>query len=84
MVSRSGGAARNPLVVAIGGGSGARHPQVRTSSIPLPGFPWSEAFSKTPRFESDLSGELLSENHLLVVALKTLRSFDFEGEFPAA
>lgn len=57
--------------------------QVRTSAVPLPGFPWGEAFSKTSLVagETDLSGDALTEGQLVSVALKTLGNFDFEGEF---
>lgn len=64
---------------AVGSASG----QMRTSAVPLPGFPWGEAFSKTSFVSSDidLSGDALIESQLVSVALKTLGTFDFEGEF---
>ncbi|VDK35937.1 unnamed protein product [Taenia asiatica] len=54
--------------------------RVRTSSIPLPGFPWSESFSKnSSSAEFDLFDDVLSESQLVAVALRTLGNFDFEG-----
>ncbi|CDS40303.1 FKBP12 rapamycin complex associated protein [Echinococcus multilocularis] len=54
--------------------------RVRTSSIPLPGFPWGEAFSKNfSSADFDPSGDALSESQLVAVALRTLGNFDFEG-----
>nr|CDS34112.1 FKBP12 rapamycin complex associated protein [Hymenolepis microstoma] len=55
--------------------------QVRTSAVPLPGFPWGEAFSKTSLGvgETDLSGDPPTDSQLVTVALKTLGNFDFEG-----
>uniref|UniRef100_A0A5K3EUT4 Serine/threonine-protein kinase TOR n=5 Tax=Mesocestoides corti TaxID=53468 RepID=A0A5K3EUT4_MESCO len=65
---------RSPLVLSASG-------HVRTSSIPLPGFPWGEAFSKSPTidFDLDLPSDLLTENQLVAVALRTLGNFDFTG-----
>ncbi|EUB64971.1 Target of rapamycin [Echinococcus granulosus] len=43
--------------------------RVRTSSIPLPGFPWGEAFSKnSSSAEFDPSGDALSESQLVASA----------------
>ncbi|KAL5111824.1 Serine/threonine-protein kinase mTOR [Taenia crassiceps] len=54
--------------------------RVRTSSIPLPGFPWSESFSKnSSSVELDPFDDVLSEGQLVAVALRTLGNFDFEG-----
>lgn len=56
-------------------------PLVRTSAIPLSGFPWGQAFSSQLALglDADVAGEGLTESQLVAVALKTLGSFDFEG-----
>ncbi|VDO06028.1 unnamed protein product [Rodentolepis nana] len=55
--------------------------QMRTSAVPLPGFPWGEAFSKASLAfgEADPSGDAPTDSQLVTVALKTLGNFDFEG-----
>lgn len=55
---------------------------LRTSAVPLAGFPWGEAFSRAPLAvsDTDLTGDALTERQLVSVALKTLGCFDFEGE----
>lgn len=69
------GSGRNSI---IQGGS----VHMRTSSIPLPGFPWGEDSSKTfINADLDLSGDSLTESQLVAVALRTLGNFDFEGKF---
>lgn len=77
-------AAAAPRITSSRGRNSSAHAssvRVRTSSIPLPGFPWSESFSKNASSaEFDLYDDVLSESQLVAVALRTLGNFDFEGK----